>query len=181
MIEESLSLEELNYKYMDFEKVYNEFFIRVFKFISYRVNINADVEDVTAEVFQKIYKNLNKFDPEKGKLEVWIFKMARNTLNDYYRSKRRISFISIDKFVNFFSSENYVHDKIEKEEEYSNLNKIVKKLPERERQILGLKFGAELSNKDIGEILEISPSNVGVILHRVTKKIKKDMEAYYEG
>lgn len=81
--------------------------------------------------------------------------------------------------MDFFSSEKYVDDDLEKEEESAYLRKAISKLTERERLIIGYKFGAELSNTDIGELMNLTSSNVGVILHRSINKLRKEMESYY--
>lgn len=69
---------------------------------------------------------------------------------------------------------------MELEEEKIELRKSIGKLPDREKTIIALKYGAELSNGEIAEIMGISTTNTGVILYRCLKKIKSDMEEYYE-
>lgn len=162
-----------------FEEIYDKFFHRIYKFYSYRTNDAEDAKDLTSELFQRVFKYINTFDPDKAKIEIWIFTIARNTLKDYYIAKNKRKIISIDKFVDFFSSEKYVDDDLEKEEESAYLRKAISKLPERERLIIGYKFGAELSNTDIGELMNLTSSNVGVILHRSINKLRKEMEGYY--
>ncbi len=135
---------------------------------------------MTSEIFQRILKNINKYDFQKGKLEVWIFTIAGNKVKDYYRTKNKFKLLSIEAFADFFESEKAADDDILRLEEYEYLRKKISKLPDRQRQILSYKYGAELSNKDIAQILDISISNVGVVLHRTIKDLKKEMEDYYE-
>ncbi|RVU54733.1 RNA polymerase sigma factor [Anaerosphaera multitolerans] len=179
-ISESLNLSKSYVTQKDFEFIYDKFFNRVFKFVSYRVSNNEDSKDITSEIFQKIYRSLNGFDPNKSKLEVWIFAIARNTIVDYYRRNSKHKIISMDKFKDFFASENYVEDNLEKAEEYDYLRGEIKKLNSKEQLVLSYKFGAELSNTDIAELTGLSSSNVAVILHRSIQKLRERMEAYYE-
>lgn len=164
---------------LDFDYIYREYFSRVYKFCAYRVNNVDDAEDLTSEIFHKIYKNLNTFKEEKSVLAVWIFTIARNSVTDYYRRKSRHRIVSLDKFRDFFYSEKYVEDNLEKIEEKEYLRRAVSKLPDRERQIIAYKFGAELSNSEIAEIMNTSYENISVILHRSIKKLRIDMEEYY--
>lgn len=165
---------------LNFDDIYNEYFNRVYKFCSYRVNNPEDAKDLASDIFVKIYKNINSFNPNKSNLAVWIFTIARNSLTDYYRKKSRNKLISIDKFKDFFFSEKYVEDNLEEYEEKEYLRKSIRALNEREQKIIAYKFGAELSNKEISEIMEISYENVSVILYRSIRKLKKEMEQYYE-
>lgn len=164
---------------MDFEYLYNKYFERVYKYVSYRVNNKEDVKDLTAEIFQKIYSSLNKYNSSKP-IEVWIFSIAKNHIVDYYRKNAKRKFLSIEKFTNFFAHDKLVEDNIEKLEEYEYLKLLVSKLPLREREIISYKFGAELSNKDIAEIMGLEATNVGVIIHRTIKKLRVDLEVQNE-
>lgn len=174
ILENEFSKEEL------FNEIYDEFFERVYKFSSYRINNKEDVKDVTSDIFTKIYKNINTYDKDKSHLAVWVFTIARNTIYDYYRKEKRLKIISLDKFKDFFSSEKYVEDSIEKLEEYDYLKLKVQQLEEREKTVISYKYGAELTNIEIAEIMDISVSNVAVINHRAVKKLRNEMEAYYE-
>ncbi len=113
-------------------------------------------------------------------MEVWIFTIAGNKVKDYYRFKNRFKLLSTEAFTDFFESEKTTDDNLQRLEEYDYLREKVRELPERQRQILSYKYGAQLSNKDIAELMDISVSNVGVILHRAIKDLKKKMEGYYE-
>ncbi|SHH47712.1 RNA polymerase sigma-70 factor, ECF subfamily [Anaerosphaera aminiphila DSM 21120] len=179
-ISEEMNLSKSYVTQKDFEFIYDNFFDRVFKFVSYRVSNREDSKDVTSEIFQKIYKSIDKFDSNKSKLEVWIFAIARNTVTDYYRSNSKHKVISIDSFKDFFASEKYVEDDLEKKEEYDFLRDELKKLNSNEQLVISYKFGAELSNIDIAELTGMSSSNVAVVLHRSIKKLRSRMEAYYE-
>lgn len=76
---------------LNFDDIYNEYFNRVYKFCSYRVNNQEDAKDLASDIFVKIYKNINSFNPNKSNLAVWIFTIARNSLTDYYRKKAGIN------------------------------------------------------------------------------------------
>lgn len=100
-------------------------------------------------------------------------------MNDYFRKKNRVKLLSIQNFKDFFASEKYVEDSIERIEEHELLRREVRNLSEREQLIIGYKFGAELSNKDIAKIMELSDTNVGVILHRAIRTLREKMGEYY--
>jgi RNA polymerase sigma-70 factor (ECF subfamily) len=61
---------------------------------------------------------------------------------------------------------------------FAHLVRCINQLPERERDIVTLKYGADLNNRQIACLLQLSESNVGTILHRTIKKLRRQMEAH---
>lgn len=105
----------------NFEDIYDEYFTRVYKFLSYRINNEDDVKDLTAEVFKKIFSKLSSYDKEKSNLDVWIFAIARNTLYDYYRKINRRQILPLEKIKDIFSSDKDLHEEVERAEEITYL------------------------------------------------------------
>ncbi|MDD7362834.1 MAG: sigma-70 family RNA polymerase sigma factor [Peptoniphilus sp.] len=163
-----------------FETVYEQYFTRVFKFVSYRLSDRDAAQDVTSDIFQKVYLNLASYDEDLGSFDVWIFTIARNTLNDYYRRRSKRRWIPLFKLNDSLPSSEDVGEHIEREEERAHLHSLVQQLKPRDRMILSYKFGAELSNGAIAELMDLEPGHVAVIVHRLLKQLKKDMEDYYE-
>lgn len=135
-ISENLITGEESHAQLSFEEIYNKYFERVYRFISYRVFNKSDVDDITSVVFQKVYVNLKGFEEDKGSFEIWLFTIARNSLNDYFRKKNRVKLLSIENFKDFFASEKYVEDSIERIEEHEQLRREVRNLSEREQFII---------------------------------------------
>ena len=73
---------------LNFEKIYAEYFPKIYNFIFYRLLSREDTEDLVSEVFFKVAKNLDRFDEGKAKLKTWIYRIAQNTLIDFYRSRK---------------------------------------------------------------------------------------------
>lgn len=163
-----------------FEWIYDNYFERVYKFLSYRLGNRSELSDLTSIVFLKIYEALDSYDNDKGTLDVWIFRIARNTLYDYYRKNSKRKFVSMDQIEDLFESDHRVEREVEKKSEVEYLRNLVAYLPEREKNIIALKFGAELKNTEIANLLGLSVSNVGVILHRTISQLRADMEDFDE-
>lgn len=164
----------------NFEEIYEAYFDRIFRFVAYRLADRESVRDVTADIFQKVYTNFSAYDAAKGRFEVWIFSIARNTLYDYYRRQARRKWLPLENLIHILPSEERVEDRIERAEEHEHLRKIIRRQSERDQLLLSYKFGAELSNADIAALMALTPNHVGVLLHRLLKKIQREMEAYYE-
>lgn len=160
----------------DFSYIFEAYYKRVYNYIFYRVSCHHTSEDLTSKVFEKIMLKIDTYSEEKSSFEVWLFTIARNTLNDYFRSIKKHKLVSIDSIINLVSKKKTPEDVVISLETNDEILKALNVLDKRERQIIELKFGADLKNKDIATLLDISESNVGVIIYRSMKKLKKQLK-----
>lgn len=178
VLRNSLNKEEIKerVKTKEFVYIFETYYKRVYNYIFYRVNCHYTSEDLSSKVFENIMIKISTYNEEKSPFEVWVFTIARNIINDHFRSVKKSKIISIDGIMELVSRKKTPEDVIITAEENNELFKALKVLDERDRHIVDLKFGAGLKNKEIAEILSITESNVGVILYRSMKKLKKEME-----
>lgn len=165
---------------LSFEDIYEQYCPRVFKFVSYRLNDREAAQDVTSDIFLKVYNHQSHYDPRRGNFEVWLFSIASNTVKDYYRKKSRFRWLPLIHAKDIPAPGESAEEHLEKEEETAYLRKCIARQQPRDQLILSYKYGAELSNKDIAQLMNTTPNHVGVILHRLLKKLKEEMEEYYE-
>lgn len=83
----------------DFNVIYSEHYKRILRFVNSKVNSLDLSEEITNDVFMKVYKNLDRFDINKASMSTWITNIAKNTCIDHYR-KKKLQYISIDKTYN---------------------------------------------------------------------------------
>ncbi|MBU3215982.1 sigma-70 family RNA polymerase sigma factor [Clostridium estertheticum] len=159
-----------------FAHIFEIYYKRVYNYMYYRVNNIETSEDLTSQVFEKIMFKIDMYSQSKSPFEVWMFAIARNIVNDYFRSLKKHKLFSIDTIKDLASRGKTPEDIILSAESNSELSKALKILNERDRNIVSLKFGANLKNQEIAQILDITESNVGVILYRTMKKLKKKIE-----
>ncbi|WZL73411.1 sigma-70 family RNA polymerase sigma factor [Clostridiaceae bacterium 35-E11] len=168
--EEGLCLET------DFAHIFETYYKKIYNYIYYRVNCQYTAEDLVSQVFEKAMIKINTYAKEKSPFEVWLFIIAKNTLHDYFRRSRKYSFLSMDTIKEFISKRRSPEDMVEISETRDKLLLTLNSLNPRERNIVSLKFGGELKNVEIAEVLNLSESNVGVILYRAMKKLKRELE-----
>lgn len=159
-----------------FTYIFETYFKRVYNYIYYRVNCNYTAEDLTSKVFEKVMLKIESYSEEKSSFEVWLFAIARNVLNDHFRSLKRHKLFSLDSIGYIVSRQPGPEDKVIAEETNDKLLNCLKTLTEDERNLIALKFGASLKNNEIAEIIGKNSSNVGVMLFRTIKKLKSQME-----
>lgn len=162
--------------YLDFTYVFEAYYKRVYNYYYYRVQSQHVAEDLTSQLFEKAMLKITTYKEEKGKFEVWLFAISRNVMNDYFRNQKRYPWSALQDVIESISKDLSPEQMVFQAEETKVLLEILKTLKEKERNIIAYKFGANLKNKEIAELLDISEKNVGVILCRTLKKLKIKLE-----
>jgi RNA polymerase sigma-70 factor (ECF subfamily) len=159
----------------EFSELFDAYYRRIYRYIAYRINNHAAAEDLCSQVFERAWSKQDTFSREKGATDVWLFAIARNTVIDYYRSLKKESHISLGTILDIVSNNPAPDDLVVTNEENKLLWKALNTLREKERSIIAMKYAAELKNTEIAKLLGISESQVGVILFRSMKKLKKHL------
>lgn len=165
---------------LEFAAVFETYYKRIFNYIAYRVSCRYTAEDLASQVFEKTLSKLPGYSPDKAPLEVWLFAIARNVVNDYYRGRARQRFFSLDSIRELVSGKKEPETLILGRERSDRLQVALDTLSPKERNLIALKFGADLKNTEIARITGISESNVGVILYRSMRKLKSEIGSVEE-
>lgn len=159
-----------------FIELYETFFQRVYNLVYSKVRNAADTDEIVNDVFYKVFMKLDQYSGTSS-FTAWLFSTANHSFIDYYRSKNKKRQIITEDWDEFFMEaapkfEQPENKLLTKEESQCLLN-AVGTLTEREQEIIKLKYWANCSNVEIAEILNLTPSNVGIILFRALDKLKK--------
>ena len=157
-----------------FNEMYQHFFPRVYNFIFARMkNVDA-ADDVVSVTFMKVYENLDRYNPTKAAFSTWIFRIASNSMLDYYRRTQSRGEVEWDETFDPPAPE-FQEPETQAliEDGKAEILKAMDKLNERERRIVELKYFSDMGNKEIAQLLGISANNVGVVLHGALKKMRK--------
>lgn len=152
------------------EQFYREYHSKVFGYICSKINNVHDAEDLTADVFVKIYAKLDTFDENKASLSTWIYTVTRNTLTDYYRTRKVFSEMSED-----IDGETSVEDEICNSEALENLANVLETLEKCERDIIILHYYSGKTLKEIAEKLGISYSYVKILQNKALENLRKKL------
>jgi RNA polymerase sigma-70 factor (ECF subfamily) len=142
----------------------------IFTIILKIVGNREDAEDITQEVFIKIFKSLRTFKGESS-FSTWIYRIAYNTTLSELRRKKP-AFYSIDENSSDVNDTDTMDSDYEtKEIKLQYLNESLKKLSPDELFLVTLYYSKEQSIEEISKISNLSVSNVRVKLHRIRKKL----------
>ncbi|MHB9111443.1 MAG: RNA polymerase sigma factor [Thermoleophilia bacterium] len=164
----------------DFDEIYRRYLRPVYSFVAWRVDSRADAEDVTSMVFEKAWRAFPRFDPEKASVSTWLFSIARNCTNDHFRSQgRKAAPVEFSDDLRSDGSDD-PEPRLQALELREELMAAIETLDEREREIVALKFGGSMNNREIGRLLKISESNAGTILYRSLVKLNNQLKGGIE-
>lgn len=150
--------------------IYEAYYLRVYRFVFYRVSHKETAEDVTEEVFIKAFraiKNLEQLEAFEG----WLFQIARNLVIDYYRKKKQL--VPLDSVENTLEYDTNVVEIINLQIEQAVLIKLLKELNDEQQSVIKMKFFEELDNSTIATILNKTEGAIRVIQHRAITRLKE--------
>lgn len=144
---------------MDFDKIFDTYFERVYNKILGMVKNPEDAEDIAQEVFVSVYKNLKKFRKESG-IYTWVYRIAINKTYDFFR-KNKTTFELNEEILEIEADSN-VHTNMILEEN-------LKKIEPREREIILLKDIYGYKFREISKLKNINLSTVKSIYYKGIK------------
>ncbi len=165
---------------IDWDSVYTSELPRIYNFFLYKVGDREFAQDLTATTFERAWKLRSRYQIRIASLPTWLFGIARNVLKEHLRNNKRNGQRS-EAIIpgREVPSDVDIETSIQQQQEKEHLRKILFGLPEREQELIALKYGAELTNREIAKITKLSESNVGSILNRTVKKIRTRLEGSY--
>lgn len=133
---------------------------------------DEEVEDLVAEVMIAAYQNLLGFDTKK-KFSSWIYRIAHNKAVDFIKRKKNKT-VDIEDFEELLSDNKKLMEEVEIEkEEKKKVREAINKLELNYKEVIMLYYFEEKNYEEISDILKIPVNNVGVMLFRARKRLKK--------
>jgi RNA polymerase sigma-70 factor, ECF subfamily len=154
---------------LDWNAVYADQAPRVYNYFRFRLGRDADIEELTARTFERAWRSRAHYRSDLAAFSTWLFKIAQNVHKDYLRSRH--GFLPIDAAVDI-AADGTPEKEAERTSNLTRLALLTRDLPERERELIALKYGAEINNRLIARLTGLSESNVGTILHRVVQTLR---------
>ena len=156
-----------------FESFYEENYSKVLFYLVKKMPNRDDAEDLAGEVFLYCYSHYDDFDPTKSSIPTWLFLIVNSRLKNYYRDRRE--HVDIGEMENYLFEEADEMDKaVYLEQLREKIAACLDKLPERQREIIVLRYFKELDYSAIADRLGMTTGNVRVVLSRALDKLEKE-------
>lgn len=150
----------------------------VFGIVSKIVGQREDCEELTQDIFMKIFKNLPNFN-EKAEFSTWIYRIAYNEAISFVRkNKKKQQLLDRNKEI---ENCNQIDAKEEDDGRLNLLRTALAQLKPKDRFLIQLFYQDECSTKEIAEKIGQSEVNVRIRLHRIRKKLEQLMNECNEG
>jgi RNA polymerase sigma-70 factor (ECF subfamily) len=160
-----------------FGKLYELYVDRIYAYILHRVGNVQDAEDLTARTFYRALDHFDTYEERGAPFGAWLFRIAHNLVANWHRDRSRRSFLSLDRLWSHSADGAAPDRQVEQQEESAALWQAVSRLPEERRNLLAFKFGAQLSNLEIGELMNKSESAIKSLYFRTLAALRQDLEA----
>jgi RNA polymerase sigma-70 factor (ECF subfamily) len=157
----------------DYVDLYRQYLPRILNYVRLRVNDEDLAQDLAAAVFERAVSRQHTLRRREA-FGAWLFQIARTTIAGHYRHQRPT--VALDLIDEPPAAEASPPEALLHREELARLQVALASLSEREQEIIRLKFGGGLGNKEIAQVLQLKAGHVAVILYRALRKLRARLE-----
>lgn len=148
----------------------------VYRFVRFQVASADEADDLTAEVFLRAVRSAERYDPLRGTPRNWLFRIAQNAVRDHGRRERRRRQVPITGFRDLQSGAPSPEERLLWQEEVAGLLAALARLPEGDRELVGLRYGSGLSTAEAAEVLGVREAVVRTRLWRALRRLREALE-----
>lgn len=163
-----------------FGELYERYVDRVYSYVYSRVQNVEDAEDLTARIFYRALDRLNRYEDRGLPFGAWLFRIAHNLVANWHRDQGRRTFVPIDGIVFRAEGREEPEATAERREGEDALWAAIERLPEERRLLLFHKFGDQLTNIEIGELMQKSEGAIKSLYFRTLAALRKDLGEQFE-
>lgn len=159
-----------------FGELYKRYVEQVFRYTYSWIGNVHESEDITAQTFLAAFESFEKFRQDEH-FASWLFTIARNKTMDYFRQHKNIS--SIDNVIDL-PDDNDPLSEVLHSEQTAALTKLIQALPEEDRELLRVRFLAEMSFPEIARFLHRNEEAVKKSIYRLLARLQSQLEVSNE-
>ncbi len=157
-----------------FERLFEEHAERLFSFLSYRTGNRALAEDLLSETFERVLRSRQRFDPRRGSERRWLYTIALNLLRDHAR--RQTHEDRVLRNVGAGTASEQPDPELVAVENRDQLQRALATLNEDEREVLALRFGADLKLRDVARVVGDGENAVEGRIYRALRKLRDELD-----
>ena len=159
-----------------FGELYKRYVEKIFRYLYSRIGNRHEAEDITAQTFLAAFESFDRFRQD-GHFASWLFSIARNKTMDRFRLQKKTQLI--DEVNNIPVDNDPVFEVIQSEQT-AVLSKLIRSLPQEDRELLRLRFLAEMSFPEMAHLLHRNEEAVKKSMYRLLARLKSQAEVSNE-
>lgn len=151
--------------------LYDYFFPKIFAYVAWRVGTRSDAEDITSTIFLKMVRSIAIYKTyPKSSFQAWLYRIAQTTIIDFYRTHH--TSITLEDIPDLSDPTHNLGALFDLRLEFKQTLEALNRLPDRQAEIIRLKFIAELSNQEIAALLHINEKSVSAAVSKGLVKLR---------
>ncbi len=161
---------------VDWNEVFTIEFPRILNYFRFHGIEDAIAEDLTASTFEKAWSSRQSYRSEKSAISTWLYTIAHHKMIDHFRAHTNELPLDILEDRPERLTRLSPEEAAQRSDEKERLRRFLLHLSERERELVALKYGAEMTNRAIAKQTGLSETNVGTLLNRIVAALRRQME-----
>jgi RNA polymerase sigma-70 factor (ECF subfamily) len=162
-----------------FGDLYQRYAKKIYNYLYYRTSNAHDAEDLTARVFHRALVNLNGYTSRGLPFSAWLYRIAHNLVANWHRDRGRRQTLPLHEAArqDWQALRSDAPEALaENNEDQAQLLAAIRRLPAERQQLIILKFVEQLSNAEIGQIMNRSEGAVKSLYHRTLLALRDELD-----
>ncbi len=158
-----------------FGQLYERYVDKIFNYVYYRTGNERDAEDLTARVFFRAMEHIDSYEDRGFPFSAWLYRIAHNLVANWHRDHSRRQVFSIDGLEHWHVTHDGPESTAELIEDKEALLQAIQRLPADRQDLLIFKFVQQLTNTEIGAIMERSEGAVKSLYYRTLQELRTEL------
>ena len=166
-----------------FAELYDQYYPKIFGYVLRRTANLEAAQDITSETFFKALKKLWQFRWRNVSFSSWLYKIATNEINQYFRKAEYTKSVSLEELQEqgFEIASNHdpeselidAQEKLKQHQDFLEIQEKIVRLPAKYQEVIALRFFEQKQIKEIAEILGKKEGTIKSLLHRAVEKLRE--------
>jgi RNA polymerase sigma-70 factor (ECF subfamily) len=156
---------------MTFTEAFDAHLRDIYTFFTYRLGSRRDAEDLTQTTFERAFRSWGRYDPARASVRTWLLAIARNLLIDHQRARPQRRERAIEEGWDVAAPEERLDLGLD-----AALAAALQCLNGREREVIALRFGGDLTGPEIAAVTRLSVGNVHQLTSRALRRLRAELE-----
>ena len=157
-----------------FAQLYEAYFDKIYRYTRLKVGNEMEAEDITQHVFIKALNSICSYNIRGVPFSAWIFRIAHNNIVDHFRKQSKRATVPIDDLP-LVAPDDPQHA-VERRMEVERVTAAAKDLTDAQREVISLRFAAELSIAEVAKIMGKSEGAIKALQHSAIQALRKTLK-----
>lgn len=158
-----------------FGMIYEQYFDRIFRYVTIRVGNEMEAEDISQQVFLQALKSIDSYKWKGVPFSSWLYRIAHNQVVDYHRKREKYATANLDALpqVADIEDDNNPAEMVDIKFDIAQLGAALRKLTPAQQEVLSLRFTSELPTAEVAKMMGKSEGAVKALQHSAIVALRK--------